>query len=268
MPYIRYTPEMIAWLREWYPRMGNAEVAERFEAEFGVRPSMTGMQTKCSKLGIRKPRKTWTAEEVEWFVSFVPGHSESEISAEHERLFGEPLTEGQIGSAKTRHGVKSGTVGGRFEKGNVPWTKGKSWAKQGRSEESCEASLRTCFKKGVLPHNAAGAYVGRERVDRDGYTWVQVSTGLQETANCNFRLKHRVEWERLNGPLPPSTMVVFADHDKGNFDPDNLVAVPRPVWSVIQRMGMAYHDRESLEACMMRARLHTAMASKRKELAK
>ena len=268
---------MVEWLREWYPLLDNDAVLDRFEHEFGVRPSPSGLQSKCSSLGIRKPRMEWTDERARWFVSFVPGHTESEISAEHERLFGEPLTEGQIGNAKTRYGVRSGTNGGRFAKGHVPSNKGMSWAEQGRSPEACAASLRTCFQKGEVRDRPDGWLkpVGHERVDsKDGYTWVKVrdsrTDGIQRNCpghhNENYRLKHHVVWEEHNGPIPPSTMIVFADRDRRNFDPDNLVAVPRRLWSVISHMKMDYGDRESLEACMARARLHSAMARKRKAM--
>lgn len=275
MAYLRYTPEMVEWLREWYPQLDNEAVMDRFESEFGTRPSPSGLATKCSKLGIRKPRKEWTADEVAWFVGYVPGHSESEISAEHERLFGEPLTESQIGNAKHRHGVKSGTHGGRFSKGQKAWNKGKKQT-EFMSLEAIERTKATRFRKGQVHDRRDGWLkpVGYERVDREGYTWVKVrdsrSDGIQRNEpghhNENYRLKHHVVWERLNGPIPPSTMIVFADRDKSNFDHGNLVAVPRRLWCRISQMHMEYHDRESLEACVMRARLHAAMSEKRKAL--
>ena len=267
MTYVRYTGEMVGWLRENYPLMSNAEVMDAFEARFGVRPSPSGLASKCNALGIRKPRKEWTAEEVEWFVSYVPGHSEPEISAEHERLFGEPLTESQIGNAKTRYGVKSGTHGGRFQKGMVPYNKGRKWD-EFMSPEGQARSLGTCYKEGNMPHNALDKPVGCERVDsKDGYVWVKVAERpSRQDCNDNWRLRHHLAWEEANGPVPPSTMIVFADHDKRNFDPNNLVAVPRDLWVRISQMRMEYHDRESLEACMMRARLHRAMGRKRRDV--
>lgn len=264
MAYLRYTPEMMDWLREWYPQLDNAAVMDAFEAEFGVRPSPSGLQSKCSQLGIRKPRKEWTPEEVRWFVGYVPGHTEPETSAEHERLFGEPLSESQIANAKTRFGVKSGTVGGRFVKGQTPPNKGKKQT-DFMTPEGIERTKATRFKKGDVPHNARVGYVGRERVGKDGYIQVQVSTGLQDVPNRNFRMKHHVVWEEHNGPIPPHTMIVFADRDKTNFDPENLVAVPRSLWCRISQMAMDYHDRETLELCVARARIHAAIGRKRRK---
>ena len=265
MTRLRYTPEMVEWLREWYPQLDNEAVMDAFQARFGVRPGPYGLQSKCSSLGIRKPRKEWTSAEVEWFVSFVPGHTEAEISAEHERLFGEPLTEGQIGNAKARYGVKSGTHGGRFEKGMVPPNKGKRQS-EFMSPEAIERTKATRFKKGNMPHNALDKPIGYERVNsKDGYVWVKVAERpSRQDCNDNFRPKHHLVWEEANGPVPPSTMIVFADHDKRNFDPGNLVAVPRNLWCRISQLRMDYWDRESLELCMARARLHAAIGRKRR----
>ena len=201
----------------------------------------------------------WTPERREWFRAFVPGHSESEISAEHEHVFGTPLSNAQIGNAKTKLGVRSGTVGGRFEKGGTSFNKGKKWA-DFMTPEGQEASRRTCFKKGNMPHNALDKPVGTERVDsKDGYIYVKVAERpSRQDCNDNWRPKHHLAWEAEHGPVPPSTMIVFADRDKRNFDPSNLVAVPRDLWSTIQRRGMEYWDAESLGVCIGIARLDRA----------
>ena len=125
------------WLCEYYPTMQNWELAE-FKAEDGWPRDEKAIARRAKKLGIQKDpsrgyvRKCrtptiWTDERDEWFRAFVPGHTEREISAEHERLWGFPLTESQIANRKVKLGVKSGTVGGRFVKGQVPPNKGKTW---------------------------------------------------------------------------------------------------------------------------------------------
>lgn len=259
-----WTPDEEAWLREVYPTHYNHEIARMHAEAFPDLPERTdkAINSRAKVLHLRKadgfarnPKRFWTDEKAAWFRSFVPGHSESEISAEHERLYGTPLTEGQIGNAKSSLGVKSGTNGGTFRKGHAPANKGKKWSEFG-TPEGHERSRATQFKQGHMNQRKGWMKpVGYERVDNDGYTWVKVKDGLQGKANDNYRLKHHVVWEYHNGPIPPSTQIVFADRDKGNFDPDNLVAVDRGIWSVISRSGMAYRDRASLEACMAVARL-------------
>lgn len=79
--------------------------------------------------------------------------------------------------------------------------------------------------------------------------------------NCNYRMKHHVAWEEANGrPVPPGAQIVFADGDKRNFAPANLVAVPRELWAVIARKGIPFWDAESLGAAQNVARLVLAKA--------
>lgn len=257
-----------AWLREVYPHSHNSEIADMHAQEFPDRPRRTSkaINSRARKLHllkadgfVRNPPVFWTPEKDAWFRSFVPGHSESEISAEHERIYGTPLSEGQIGNRKTYLGVKSGTVGGHFRKGQAPFNKGKKWTEYG-TPEGHERSRATQFKRGEVHGYAAQRMqpVGAERISKDGYIEVKVSDGLQDKPNCNFRKKHHVVYEQAYGPIPSGCNIVFADHDKRNLDPGNLVAVPRSVWSVISHNRMEYWDAESLRACMAVAQLDMA----------
>lgn len=194
----------------------------------------------------------------------APGRSHDEIREVMTAEFGDHFGGKRIEAALKRYGVKTGRTG-RFEKGSVPFNKGKTWADYGTPEGHAR-SRATCFRKGVVQDRPDGWIkpVGYERVDkRDGYVWVKVKDTLQANVpgsfNDNFRLKHHVVWEAANGmPVPPHTMIVFADRDKRNFDPANLVAVPRELWSVISRRRLAYWDAESLRAAMNVARLDRA----------
>ena len=264
-----WTPAEDAALAELYPVSDNRDLTEIMNERFGTSRTGNAIRQHAIKLGIRKAegykhpaRKTfWNDERREWFCAFVPGHSEAEISAEHERLFGEPLTEGQIGGGKYAFGVKSGTVGGRFEPGHETWNKGRTWDELGISDESREKMLETSFKKGEIRDRPDGWIkpIGYERVNRDGYIEVKVRDSIEDGPqprvpgkyNCNYRFKHHVVWEQAHGePVPEGCNIVFADGDKRNFDPANLVAVPRKVWSTIARSGLEYYDAESLAACV------------------
>jgi len=260
---MRYSAEEVAWLEENYHVGSMDDTLEAFEMRFGRRPGRSGLQTKASKSGWRKDvtagKVKWDEERIEWFKSYVPGHGEREISAEHERLFGAPLREGQIAYAKMRFGVKSGTHGGRFEKGQESWNKGMTW-NEFMSPEAQENSRRTHFKKGEVHGYAAMREqpVGSERISKDGYVEVKVGEGLQSKPNCNFRFKHHVVYEQHHGKIPDGCNVIFADHDKRNFDSGNLVAVPRSLWCVISHRHYQYWDAESLRLCMKIAEVDRA----------
>lgn len=267
------TPAEWAWLEERYPAEPLRPLLDAFEAEFGHRPKDGTVCGHMSDRGIARDtgRLGWYGGRREWLESFAPGHTEAEIAAEHGRVFGEPLGRGQLKAAKSRFGVRSGTRGGRFEKGHPAHNKGMTWDEQGIPPEVQERMRRTCFKEGNVPDRPGGWVkpVGFERETKDGYIEVKVrdsrESGPQPQVpggfNCNYRMKHRVVWEAANGrPVPPGAQIVFADGDRRNFDPANLVAVPRELWAVISRKDIPFWDAESLGAAQNVARLVLAKA--------
>lgn len=261
-----WTAEEEEWLREVYPDTMNSRIAEMHAERFPDRPrrTLSAVRTRAKSMRLRKsdgfvrnPPTLWTPERVEWLGAFTPGHSAAETADAFEREFGERMTVKAVKNAKARLGLRSGTVGGRFEKGKPSWNRGLKWEEY-MSPEGQAASSGAWYRKGNIPHNAAGKPVGYERVSKDGYVEVKVKDGIQGEANDNFRMKHRVVWEEHNGPIPPNAMIVFADHDKRNFDPSNLVAVPRDLWAVISHRHLEYWDADSLRTCMRIAEVDRA----------
>jgi hypothetical protein len=137
--------------------------------------------------------------------------------------------------------------------------KGKTWDEMGISERARVNMRRTQFKRGGVPSNGSAIPLGSEREDLDGYVYVKTSMlSSRPCKNDCWTLKHRVVYEQCNGPIPDGYMIVFADHDNRNFDPDNLVAVPRALWAVINKLGIEYFDADSLKTAMVIAEVDRA----------
>ena len=200
----------------------------------------------------------WTDAERARLAEIAPGRSHAEIRAIMTEEFGDHFGGKRISAALKRYGILTGLTG-RFEKGSVPYNKGKTWADYGTPEGHAR-SRATQFKAGEVHGYAAQREqpVGSERVNRDGYVEVKVADGLQARPNCNFRMKHHVVYEQAHGAIPEGCNVVFADHDKRNFNPDNLVAVPREIWAVISHRHYDYWDAESLRLAMRIAEVDRA----------
>lgn len=223
------------WLAEHYPRMTDVnELLDDFERDHGWRPTKTSLYMRAYRLGIRKEpvdhhdgrvERTvrWTHEpEMEaWMLEHDHGQRTDNISAEFREEFGFGLTRTQIDWFRASHGtqVRPTHRGGRPR---VP--------------------------------------VGTERRQGDGYVVVKVAEeATVAQSKDNWKLKHVWVWEQHNGPLPEGHVVMFADRDKANFDPDNLVAVPRRLAGLLNNSSAPeWHDRESLEACVALAELRSA----------
>jgi len=152
---------------------------------------------------------------VEFLLEFIPGHTEAEIRQAFDERFGIVLTEANIGNFKYRYKVKSGTHGGRFQKGQKAHNKGKKMP-----PEIYERCKGTMFKAGQPPVNYRP--VGSERIDSEGYTMVKVADPK------SWRLKQRVLYEQYHGvKLEKSDVVLFLDGNRQNFEISNLVKMTR-----------------------------------------
>ena len=149
----------------------------------------------------------------------------------------------------------------RFEPGRPGWNKGMR-QEDYMSPEAVERSAATRFKKGGRPWNLLP--VGSEFVDADGYVYVKVrdDPGGRRFApgrSGNWVPKQALVYEEAHGgPAPADCMLAFADGDRRNFAPDNIVAVPRRLWTVINCRGLPYYDAGTLRVAMATAEVMSA----------
>ena len=170
----------------------------------------------------------WSDEEKEYLKKITPGHHYVEIANMMNKEFNREFTVNQIKGAIGRYKLNTG-FNGRFKKGNVPHNKGK----KGLYYKGCE---KTWFKKGQASINHKP--VGSERIDLDGYTLIKVAEPSV------WKLKHRVIWEKANGPIPKNYTVIFLDGDKSNTDINNLTLVSRSELLIVNQKKLIKSDTE------------------------
>jgi len=175
---------------------------------------------------MKTPQHRYAAEQ----LAYLRRHETIErrwLAASFNNHFGTELTVEQIKSTCSRIGLKTGRTG-RYEPGDLPYNTGTKGLKFG----SC-----TSFKAGQMPHNHQP--VGTEVIcKKDGYTKVKIAEPK------TWRHKHVLIWEKLHGPLPKGQCVIFADSDRQNFEPDNLVAVDRRELLFLNRKALIQQDGE------------------------
>lgn len=234
-----YTPAEEAWLRENYHAGTINDTLDAFEREFGRRPSKQAMFVKCNKMGLRKDkhdaeryapaeaRIRWSedrfADMREWMLANDRGESVFATIEAFEAEFGIRLNRAQVSRFRSVYGTS-----------------------------------RRVSHGGGKPNKP----VGSERMGKDGYIMVKVREWptVPQTKD-NWRFKHWVEWERANGqPVPEGWTVFFADGDKRNFDPGNLVALPRKYIGQLNNPELPkYHDRDTLLACVALCDMRSAV---------
>ena len=164
----------------------------------------------------------------------------SQILKEVNEEFYVDMTLGGLYSYKNRNGLKSVNTGQR--------SRGK------------RTSPQTEFKKGHIPPNYMP--VGSERLSY-GVILIKIADpNVWEWLNILI-------WQSVHKQaLPKGYIVRFADGDKTNYSPDNLVAVSRAQNAVINHLGIKTYDRESLEIAKTIANLSMEKERRRKHARK
>lgn len=223
----KYTPAQIGFIRRSYRRMTLRDLVPLFNRKFKTSLSESALHTVIGRHGITcgrahherlAPLRLVTAEQARFIREMYPLMNRARLTEELCKVFGPVLSKRQIEYFIRNHHVSSKGRTGRFQKGQAAWNKGLKGF-MGRNA--------TSFKKGNLPHNYKP--LGFERVSVDGYVEIKVAernphTGFPE----RFRFKHVVIWEKHHGRrVPKGSVIVFADGDRRNFDPENLVCLTR-----------------------------------------
>lgn len=164
----------------------------------------------------------YSKEEIAWLEENRTMETSACHAAFVERFGRTDVTVSALIGLRKRTGIKTGRTG-RFEKGSVPWSKGRTMpeGKGGRHPNA----RKTQFKKGQRPHTWRGA--GHEAVDEHGYVWIIVDQTNPYTGAATRRVqKHRWLWEQENGPVPDGHVLKCLDGDRQNCSPSNWEAIP------------------------------------------
>lgn len=262
------------WILERYVDTPNADLAEAFQAEFGVSVTPRQLASWGVRRGLTKTAEArsaglrrYTDEQASWLRDNIPGRTTAEVIDAYAKRFGETLTVPMVAGMRKQLGVRSGVNGGWFRPGVVSRNRGRSWddIMPAEAQERCRA---TQFRPGETTGIAASVELPllTVRESREGYKTIKVAP-RDARSSAQYWIPLAVfEWERANGrPWPEGHRVAYANHDVRDCSPGNVVPVPADLDLIIKsRRGLPYHDRESLEVALTHARI----VRRRAELAK
>ena len=159
--------------------------------------------------------KKYTEEQHEFLRTYIPGHSAEEIANEFNRRFPDRvINKRTVHSYKSNNRVWSGT-GGRFQKGNIPFNKGK---------KGIHYSPATEFKKGHIPGNYCPVGTIKVRKYRNNG---EFNTKYIKIADPSTWIPlNQYNWEQANGPVPEGYCLFFKDGNPLNCELDNLRCAP------------------------------------------
>lgn len=227
---ILWSDEEDALLHDRYARTRNSVLSDILR-EMGHVRSAVAIASRAAKLGLRKDpgaatwkMRNWTEEECEWIAGHANGRSSRELAEMFNEEFGRDVSREQIKRCARAMGAHM-TRPQSFKPGHVPWNAGE-----------------------LLD----------EHVTPDGYTYVKVNPRNARTSHDEWVSKGRLVWEMRNArDWPDDCRCVFADGDRTNYDPENIVPVPNPIYVSTQRFG--HFDAETTRVAMASAMVSKAI---------
>jgi hypothetical protein len=123
-------------------------------------------------------------------------------------------------------------------------------------------AMGALLKRYNMPFNTMP--IGSERINALGYVEVKYSEKSGSPKN-RWKGKHILIWEKANGPVAEGHAVIFADGNKRNFKPGNLVLVSRKELAVLNHMGMLSSKNEDITKVSVNiARLKVLIAERKR----
>ena len=267
----RYPPEVHEFVKEWSPKLRDAELAKACNEALGTSFTTSGMKSFRGNHGYRNGKKQWTSEEYwkyqtkypQGMYEFIRDNSWNVSSKEMAEMvnekFGTSFTQTGMKQFRQRHGIKSGCTGW-YQKGHPPGNKGKKQSEY-CSPEAIERSKISQFKKGHVPGNLM--QVGAIVVNSEGYKIRKKQ--MEGTLWERWEMLHRAVWVEHNGPIPEGMFVSFKDGNKLNCDISNLMLLTKSENAVMNRKNYRFEDPDLTETALNMVRLQQAAKKRRKK---
>lgn len=230
-----YPDEMLDFLRANIVGTRYRDLTDMFNDRFNTTMKEDSIKRLCNEiLGIKNMlcRDPYTPEMIAFLKENANGTPYKELTKIFNNKFSTDKTTDKIRAICQKHKIRNNIYCNEemitFLRDNI---KGKSWdelTKQFNAKffvnKTKREIYRACGNRGLFPHGFCSRSerqaLGSEIIS-DGYVYVKIKQPDVWIA------KHRMIWERNNGPLPKGYCIIFADCNPRNFDKSNLIKVSR-----------------------------------------
>lgn len=223
-----YTPEQKAFIKQNLPGMTLNELTESFNSHFGLTDKKERLEKYCQ-------------------------HHKIPYAFEYHRL-----------TAEQKEFIRQNSLGTPYkeltEKFNARFglTRKQMHVMSYCRTLHCQNGIDSRFNPGHEPLFLVP--IGSERfMNRYMHVKTTIST---------WRPKHIVIWESIHGPVPPKHIVAFGNGDRSDFDPDNLVLIPKRNMPTMNRHGLIGGNAELTRTGKIVSDVYLAISARKKSAAK
>lgn len=180
----------------------------------------------------------YSEEQKKFIIDNVHGKYSKELAEMFNQEFNTNITANEIRSFRKNHKLRSG-FDSKFKKGHVSHNKGKKQTDY-MTKEGIERTKATRFKKGNNPSNYRP--VGSERINKGGYIEVKVADPNK------WETKNKVIYKKHFGAIPKGYKVIYADGNKLNNEPNNLMLVSNSQLLIANKNHLIFDDKDLTES--------------------
>lgn len=247
-----YPDEMLDFLRANIVGTRYRDLTDMFNARFDTTMKEDSIKRLCNEiLGIKNMlgRDPYTPEMISFLKENANGTPYKELTKIFNNKFSTNKTTDNIRAMCQKYKICNNNYCNEemitFLRENI---KGKSWDQLTEQfnakffvNKTKREIYRVCGNRGLFPHGFCSRSerqaLGSEIIS-DGYVYVKIKQPDVWIA------KHRMIWERNNGPLPKGYCIMFADCNPRNFDESNLIKVSRQELSYLNSHNLRFTNPE------------------------
>lgn len=265
----RYPDEVDAFIMEHSEEYSLAEMAAELKTRFNFEKSQSSLKALYSNRHLHtKPRKgrmmpqssKFPVEMHAYIRQITPGRSYKEITALINEKFGdETISEKSVKTYLRNHKLSTGRTG-HFEKGHIPWSKGKKIEEIIKDPEKRKNYYASQFKPGHKPINLLP--VGSIVKNREGYLLRKKQ--MEGSQWERWEMLHRAVWEEHNGKIPEGMIVTFKDGNREHCSIDNLALATQAENVLMTNKGFRSEDPDLTMAGLTVIRIDQQLAALQK----
>ena len=199
----------------------------------------------------------YTPEQIQFIKKHIKGCSFKYLYEYFNAYFDLSVTFGSFRAALHNRKLRNGRDC-RFHPGQVSHYKG-------RKGYYAPGSEKGWFRPGHPGYKINEKPLGSERITRDGYVEVKISSKSGSSRN-RWKGKHVLIWEHAHGPVPKGHAVIFADRNKFNFSLDNLLLLSRNELVRMNYLGLISTNKNLTRVGKTVAALRIQIAEKKRAI--